>query len=429
MNINIFVKFQTKLMLILFFSQLFSFISFFSIKTLSVTIPFLIAIMYLIYSLIGFLCNRILIKKRRIVFALLLLLFLLLSCFIPGFPPNFLSLMLYIFYFSLFFLTDERMKIKDMDKIITCFSKIITIFSVYGIYQFIAYNFATWLPLKELIPDFLTAANFNTIQSTRIVVFGLNLIKPHSIFDEASSFSRYCSIATLFLTYIILFNKCKNNKEYIKNVLLLSINLICLVLTLSGSGIIIFIAGLLILFYKANINKKLLFLILLSAISFAIFIFTINDNSLLNFYLQRLSEFNNENTSAYLRFVLPIKIGLDGICKHFFGYGVGNDDIAYAIFNANENSIANGFGKIFVEMGLNGVLIIIILYLFIFPYNRILRKNLLYNLLFIITVVLSFVSSILDASFFAFIIMTFGYKNYLLEKEISINAKSIVIHG
>ncbi len=394
MNNITFKSLQKIIIVILFFSQLLFSISFGKISSFYITIPFAIMIIFYLISILGFFCGKISFSRKRIFLSLVMIFIFFINVEVTQYNFNLNSFCLYIFYFFSFALIDNRISINKLDCIIKMFITILSILSLYGIYQFIAYNFITGLSFKEIIPDNIMVGSYNTIQYVHGSLFGLDIVKAHSIFAEASGLSKYAAIALLLTIFY------RKKLKLIKFIFFAIINFLALIFSLSGSGFIIIILCLFFIFLKANVKNKII--ILVSLFVMAMILSSFSQKELYNYYLNRFSEFSTDGTSGYYRFILPFKIGIENLKTNFFGFGIGNDDAALFIYNSTETGIANGYGKIFVELGIIGLLIFIIMLINIKPKNE--KKINEIFVLYSILISLLFTTTILNPSIWAFIL-------------------------
>lgn len=413
-----FLKLQYILIICLFLSQFLFLISFGNVQSLPITIPFIILVAFIIVSLIGAITNQLRFSLKRLIISLIILLTFVFSAFFSKSEINIKSLVLYVFYFISFGLVDNRTIIPCGKKVLKIFTYVITFLSLYSIYQFIAYNYIPSLPLKELIPEFLWTSSYNTTQYTHTIIFGKQFYKAHSIYAEASGLSRYSAIGLL-----LLINFRKDFKG--KCIILFSIiNILSLFVSLSGSGFIILIFGLLYYLFTSSLKGKavIVFLIILCILIVRVF----DDSEFLNYYMGRTSEFSTENASGYYRFILPFKIGLDNMKTGIFGFGLGNDEIAIAEYGGTELGIANGYGKIFVELGILGLIEFLILILNLKPNkNSKLYKDSM--LLFVIMIAMILVTNVLNPSIWGFILLIecFNQDKIICENDKSVFEYSI----
>ena len=389
-NNRIFLIGQKKLINIFFISQLFFLFSFGSLGSLSITIPFFVGAVYFIFSLVGVLTNSIIIEKKSLMYYVVLILTVFLCSILSKYSLNLKSFLLLIYYFSFFVLLDCRHNNDDFIKVLKSFIIISTFINFYSIYQFISYNFIKDLPFKELISENFWVKDYNTIQVTKDSNLS-NLIKPHAIYAEASFLSRYSGIV-LLSCYLM-----KKKFDKITFVFIMVVNIISLIISLSGSGIIIVMCGLIYLIIKSKKRWQILFLLLVLSLGIII----IGNNAVINYFLGRFDELNitnNYNSSGYYRFILPLKIGIDNIQSNFLGYGIGNDDIAFNLYNAAESNISNGFGKIFVECGVLGLILMILFFILLKPKKY---SSEVFSIMLLCLVLCNFVSTFMEITFWS----------------------------
>lgn len=411
-----------KLFSLLFLSLLFESISIFTFGDFNITFPFIIVCLILIFSIFRFfLSDNYYLEKNRLILSSLLLLLILLSSLLTEMSVSGNSTLLYCFYLIFFITSRPTLKVNDINKTIKIFIGIATFLSLYGIYQFLALNIFTSLPLKELIPESWLAEGYNTNAIAYVGDIPLN--RAHSIYLEPSTLSQIAATCILFLFFLI----SKNNHKK-KNYILIVIHLIAIICSLSGTGLILLAVG---IFYYAIKKKRILFLIVLALIGFFfIYITSIMLNlDIFSYFLNRIIEFNPDsvNSSGYYRFILPIIIGFKNMLNHFFGYGCGTDGQLLLEFGAEETSIANGYGKIFVELGIIGLILFIVMILSMKPRGR--YKTDLLNILFIIVLVYPLLGgSLVQPSFWAYasflMCNTFVYKSKILVNKEAVISES-----
>ncbi len=356
---------QENIVILWFLCQAAFLISFGNVGSLPLTIPFLISIVYIGVSVVGIVKKEIVIDFRNAIYGLVMLGVFVLAFFLSKYASGFASFALYLYYFSLPVLLDYRgFRHLRLEGLMRIFIFMMVIFSIYGIYQFLAYNFVTWLPFKELVPSFLRTDGYNTIAQTHQVIAGRQLYRAHSILDEPSTLSRMCSIAILFLLM--------RRKDYSipRFCVYLGVNAIAMALTLSGSGIIFFAVGIIVYFIVAD-KKSKIWLLIAGGICLVLAI-PLLQTEFAKMYTSRLGELASgaENTSGFYRFRLPFRIGFDRLGEGVFGYGFGNDDIAIRLYGGLEEGIPNGFGKMFVDVGIFGLLGLVALFFFLLPTRK-----------------------------------------------------------
>lgn len=373
---------KENLVYIYFISILFESICFGSFKNFDFTITFVISLVLLIFSILEFLINGMRVNKRnaKVFFAFFLVLFLSVL-FSKGAATNYNSLLLYIYYSVFFLFTSHSFDRVKFDKALRIFNFLVFILSIFAIYQFIAYNFITQLPLKELIPNQFLTRNYNTIAKTSV----LNRVyyRAHSIYLEPSYLSQFNAISML-----LLLNQKLNGRKVKGFAWIITIDSIAFILSLSGTGVVILTAGFVFFIIGSSMKMiKKVFLMAFLLIVALIFIPT----EFGSYFIYRMQEvsFNTSFTSGYIRFIIPLLVAYKVLTTNFFGYGVGNDDVALIPFNINETRIANGYGKMIAETGPLGLAAMIYLLYSLKP--KIKNEDL--RLLFVILIVLNIVSA------------------------------------
>lgn len=284
---------------------------------------------------------------------------------LSAYPSSITSILLHIMYFGLFFFTKhEDYQAMNLQRPMKGYVIVASLCAVYAVYQFVGYNFIHSLPLQELIPESLLANRFNVHGITYLG--GIILQRPHSIYLEASFLSQYSAIGILFC--FILRKSLKRRTFF----LCLVANAIGLLVSLSGTGLIILGIGFVYMVLTANGAKQKVALIGLAGMGVLVVFLVpdIRDN-----IIKRLSELNFSRTgysSGYYRFVLPVFMSYDTLTTPslFFGYGLGNGDIALELYHAKESILSNGYGKACVEGGLFGIIALIAFLWAIHPKKR-----------------------------------------------------------
>lgn len=259
-------------------------------------------------------------------------------------------------------------------------------------YQFYAYNFLPSAPLKELIPSQLWVDDMNVVTSIHgYSIFGKEVIRSHSIYSEPSIFSQFNAIAILLL----LCSKGSFSKVYFfSSIIILAAGLVC---SLSGTGLIILIIGGIYLFVSSK-NKITLSLMAVPLCVIFLILLLNGRGDLFSYFAGRAFEISRTDTSytsGYYRFVLPFQFGFN----HLLGFGVGNDDIALLSINAYESTISNGFGKVFTELGIVGLIMIVAFFLIGYPKGRNKRHI---KLFLIVTITLNIVGTFMAPMFWCF---------------------------
>ena len=390
-------KINTFLAYLFFLSPLYAAINLFNLGTFNFSMQFLVSLLLLASSFALCIFENNLTPSRIVVFVLLLVVSILFAILGQN-PVNGTGILLLV-YWLLFYLfvirTDNNRSKKSFSLITACkwFLSISSVLCLFGIYQFISYSFLPGAPLSEIIPEQILVSGYNTYQFANVGSF--TLFKAHSIYLEASSFSQISAIG------LILSISLKNSMTKHKLVLYVVLNSIGLLISLSGTGLLmIAVFGLyLFLLSKISVKKKIAL-----AISLSVFIVIVLNTSIGKYLLSRVGEMSSDGySSGYYRFLLPFDIFLKYFKTYPFGFGVGNDNIALKMVGAFETSIGNGYGKILVELGIAGLALMFLLLLSVYPRNMNVRTSVGVPI-FIIIVMLNMVgTSYMQPSFWSFV--------------------------
>lgn len=354
-NVNIH-SLKKILIKIMFLSVLFESICLKKIESFSITLTFFLTTILLFICIIEKIQEKLELKKT--LFVLFSIIYFLLISFFSKYTFNESSLFLYTYYLIFFLFVSNTLENEEMNSLIKTFIKLVCLFSIYAIYQFCVYNLWNFLPLKELIPSNILTPNYNTFSN--ILVGNKYFFRAHSIYLEPSFLSQFSAIAIL-LTY---YCEIKNKK------LIYIINIISMIMSLSGTGFIILIFGLFYILIMQK-NYKLFIIINLLIIMCFAFIYINKDTNMdfAKYYINRMNEldFENKGSSGYYRFILPIKATGDVLRNDIFGVGAGNDIILANKYGSNESGIPNGYGKMFVEFGIFGIVFFIVIFKMLAP--------------------------------------------------------------
>jgi hypothetical protein len=191
------------------------------------------------------------------------------------------------------------------------FQKTVVICVLFGIlqysYAFVGVTYEDWL---RIIPEDLLIRGYNTYYP---VEYGSNIIKSNGIFMlEPSFFSQFIAIA-IMLELI-----------YFKNYFRLIIYIIGVIISFSGTGLVMLLVFLFIYIMSSNMRNRMYFFIG-SLLCLSILINTTYFDSMLN----RVNEFNiNSNSSANYRFLSPF-LAIERAYwinsnVYLFGFGAGS---------------------------------------------------------------------------------------------------------
>jgi hypothetical protein len=198
---------------------------------------------------------------------------------------------------------------------------------------------------QDLLPKFLHLQGYNT----KYLLFP-GFYKPNAIFFlEPSFLSQYISLAIII--EILYF------KRYIRIFTLF----LGLLLTLSGTGWLLLLFGLIVFAVKSALSKKTGIFPIFSAFLLMVFsIFLVNytfiklmDISIFDFLQGRIKEFFTPNTSAHMRFIAPYVslIIIDLSVKELvFGFGAGS--VKFLKYDLPFEVAFTALPKIFLEYGI-----------------------------------------------------------------------------
>ena len=237
---------------LLLFSLFFDAYSFYQLNNYSVTSFTIISFLFIFYRLLKS-------NLRRFAFTLQRGLLILLICwlFINFVYFDFCNAgsFLLALYFLVFALVSYR-EVSEIkfDYYCSLFQKLMTICSIYGIYQLFGriYN----LPFSDLYFNGYMVEGYNW--TNKVVFMGESFYRSNAIFREPSFFSQMLAISLLLYLPNITSNKFKKQlfPIFLQNIALLT--------TFSGTGVIMIIVGVLIFLiheYKFRIIKNKVFII------------------------------------------------------------------------------------------------------------------------------------------------------------------------
>lgn len=383
---------------LLFISLLFEGISFYSINLFSITVPFLVTVIIIVKKL--FFTPNMVIETRKLVVGLCFGIVVFLTSFLSGEIINYTSILLY-FYFLIFYIVGNNLNEESSHiKTINLFIKIGTLLSIYAVYQFVAYNFFTSLPLKEIIPAALRTPGYNTIT---VAYVGNNIFyRAHSIYLEPSTLSQISSMIVL----LIISKSFDSGTSFKKWIIPVFINLLALFLSFSGSGLIVLGFGIVYLFAISHAFRKRIFIFFFIGCIAALALYPTGlFEQLVNYYsIRSLEFFSFYRTSGYYRFIVPLLALGYVISNKWFGFGAGNDEILAHLLNSQEHGIPNGFGKIIADFGILGLILFVILLFTLKPQKN---SSLSRRMLFVLLIAFCICgSSILLVSFWCISVMT-----------------------
>lgn len=413
---------------ILFFSLIalcFDAYAFIYVKTFPVTLSFLCIAGVLIIGVLEFIFFNKAINIRQMAIGLLLVLFIVVNVVFSE-NRDLSSALLYIFYISLFCVSGYEMSQDRFYNNLKIVMIVYTILSVYGIYQFIAY--ALDLPFKEFLIEGHMVAGFNR---TNLVSIGGHVFqRAHSIYLEPSYLSQFAAFAILLA--LILYRK-----KFIKIsscIVIFAVNLVVSVLSVAGTGFLML--GVLMIYFcidyviKHGFNKKVLVGALVILCGF-ICVFCV-DMDVTNYIRIRIYEIVDPKYSGGMRFSYPYLIMFDTWSNHIFGYTPGNEFIAIIdYFNkagipSTFSTMASGYAKIGVELGLPGL---VLLFCLMFSVNH---KEIYNKYIFVFVLCINIVGGNLLQNYFWIFIMllnvNFNSESKIKRVELEKSGKGVCAH-
>lgn len=303
-------------------------------------------------------CNkpRKLLLNRTSILLIIFSVYLVLNFAIKGFK-NASSLVQYLFLFLVFASFQRRTTLKSFDELIVLFRKWVNALSLYGIYQFFAriYN----LPFSDIRISNHMVHGYNWTNA--VYSFGMNVYRSNSIIKEPSFLGQF--IAINLLLYIVDLTKKGGYESRGNKVVWLFINATAYFFTLSGTGFIIIIVGLLI--YSAMIieNKKVIIhifgIIIIGAAATAVLVMYTSIGSYLFQRTNELFVYRANSAAGFARFRAWTDL-LEGewLENPLVGTGVGTSKYAIDKMKLLYNGFTlNGFTKIVIECGIIGIMI------------------------------------------------------------------------
>ena len=278
-----------------------------------------------------------------------------------GTTSIYIGLLCWLFYVFSF----RRSTINQFMKTVGIFQKGMNIFAIYGIYQFIANLFG--LPLSSLWIEGIMVDGYNWGNTIKIAGFVLR--RSNGIFREPSYFSQFLAMNILIYFVQIINHSLSGIINERKAFVRIIINGVALILTFSGTGLLLLVSSAIILMLINNPMETRKFIrkhsISLALAVIAIIMIMAIPNPVTKYFLSRTSEFDYTNIhsiSGYLRMILPYQAAIEVITlvNPLFGLGIGNATIYRLVKNGMYvgYSIQPIIPRTFVEEGLIGGIIL-----------------------------------------------------------------------
>ena len=197
-----------------------------------------------------------------------------------------------------------------------------------------------------------------------IWISGKKFIRVNSIYREPSFYSQFTALGVILLISKFI----KEKRVSLKELIYVIINLIGIILSFSGTGLIIL--GIYIiyafLFEIKNIEKKIKIIFILSSVLIVLLILSLligvnNKNDIMMYFLNRLSEVFNNSGSGGIRFVGAFETLKESLgSRTLIGYGIGSRQTffnKYALDIHGTETIDSTIPRIGVELGIIGIIL------------------------------------------------------------------------
>ncbi|AYD39333.1 hypothetical protein D4Z93_01750 [Clostridium fermenticellae] len=364
------LKLKSDIINYLFIVAIFSAYSLFKISSFYVQIVFVCMIIIYFLSICFISFNRE--KMDTYIITLCFMIYLLLNWLTKS-NATVTSLILVSFYFGLIFLTYRDIEENKFNKLIDIYIKVVSILAIYGIYQFFGRKYG--LPFSDLRISQHMVGGFNW--SNKINIANNTYYRSNAICLEPSFFSQYLAMNIGFLLV-----KFDNNLKDYKIIFLMIINFIALVMSFSGSGVLLLITILLWYFIKNISIKHMLKYLLIGALTITIIIMIcliLNKvyliNNIISYFLSRINEFHKSKMSGSVRF-RESYLNMMGLISQYpvFGKGIGS---TFNWFEIRTSTIA----RVTSEIGILGIVLWILFLISLVNKNNI--KNKYYNIILI----------------------------------------------
>jgi hypothetical protein len=310
-------------------------------------------IFFFIFMLFWFIRKEIRIIPQRLTFFLVAFVALIFSALVSHTYSKYFSFASLGLLIGLYFWSIFAFKKNGHLVALGYFRTIMLVFSIVGILQFLTQllgipyrDWLSFIPREYILRDY----NYNIPIS-----FSSSLYKSNGIvFLEPSFYSQMISLAIIIEVY--------RYKKYWHLIFLLP----ALLLSFSGTGLILLAVGLLPFIFSLKVRRIFLFGII--SLTFLILFFV---SGFWSYTSNRISEFQRPGTSGYIRFISPVVNYVDFITEpgktieHLFGLGPGGSEE----YQWNVVTYPNVFMKLLVEYGIAGFIFLLYL-VFIFFSKR-----------------------------------------------------------
>lgn len=334
-----------------------------------------ISLIYLIWGLVitfGLIDSRNLvrgIKQNRI--ALVAIAYFIINSVILN-NSNVGSIAQFLLLWTIWIFSYRRVTYQEFEHTVTLFHKVMNVIAAYGIYEF--FGRIVGLPLSDPWIDGHMIEGYNWYNAEQ--VGGITIFRSNGLFMEPSMFSQFLAINILLYLFEINVHNKKRTGEII-------LNIIALVCTLSGTGLLLLGVVFVLMnvtkggnhYFKELMRKYKFWIVLVVIGVIGVFISPVGQ-----YLFSRLSEFDPTNTksiSGYIRFVGQFNIASEIMKTNpILGLGIGKVQgfIDVYRFSGGATAFASLACSMIVaryaaELGVIGLIILF------FAYKNILRKE------------------------------------------------------
>lgn len=299
------------------------------------------------------------------------------------------SIIQYLLLWLILLFSYRRINEKEINHMFMLFQKVMNIMAIYGIYTFVGriLNF----PLSDLWMNGHMVEGYNWYNI--ILVGGKRIARANGVFVEPSMFSQYIAINILLL----LFSGYGKREQ---NAFWIVINCIALILSFSGTGILLLIVGG-VVFLCSEKGVMSIFSYIRShwiiGVIGIVGTIAISASPAGKYLVSRLREFDPTNTSSisgYIRFVGQFNIaGAVFQTNPFMGLGIGNVQSFIDVYRLRGGAKAFAstacsmiFARYSAELGIIGVLLLIRVYKSFLKKERL--QNINYRILIIALIIM-----------------------------------------
>lgn len=321
--------------------------SVFKYKSLSITLFMLTCVFIAIWNVAKHLTTKKVKMNNTKIVAIIFIMYVFLNFTLTG-CQNIYSCIFLVSFFCVYVVINIDQKVN-----FKLYSKIMDLLAMYGLYQCIGRIYK--LPLSNLYFDGYMVDGFNWTNT--IYGFSIEFERANAIFREPSFFSQFLAI-NILLHFVNLLNSKSN---IYKEAILIFTNLLALIATFSGTGIIILILSAFVYYVfihdrtKKITKYKTICCFLICAILFS---FT----PIGQYLWSRTDEIihpKSGNLSGYMRFIAGYELTSVAWEKNFLlGNGIGTGrELLHRNPDILANNIDNGLYKISTELGIIGTLL------------------------------------------------------------------------